>query len=96
MLFSRAHHTGEWVAKAANTGLTERSEGSRHTESSVAQEDPPPSLGPRVPCPQGGLCSMTSFSCPVDGGVGGALNLGTKDLDLRSALSVCYQLCDLG
>ena len=69
-------------------GLTERLEGSRYTESNVAQGDLTISLAPECLALQGGSAQRPPFSCPVDGGLGGALNLGSKDLDLRSALSV--------
>lgn len=94
MVISRAHHTGEWVAKAANTGADWwKVQG---TQNPVWHRRTSPSPRPQSALPLRRLCSMTSFFLPVDGGVGGALNLGSKDLDLRSALSVCYQLCDLG
>lgn len=94
-LYSRAHHSAEWVGKAADTEADLEAGRFKVHRTQCGPGGPHHLLAPRVPCPSRRLCSTTSFFLPSRWWSGRGTKFGIQRPGLEVS-SICYQLCDLG
>ena len=94
-LYSGAHHSGECVGNAADTGADLEAGRLKVHRTKCGPGGPHHLLTPRVPCPSRSLCSTTFFFLPSRWWSGRGTEFGIQRPGLEVS-SICYQLCDLG